>query len=102
MQSSAGSSNKVNAKGLRLGLVCALLGMLLSSCSRHEAEPSSEQGGSMWAQQANQALAQQNDYSDPPSFEDAKRGFIAAPQGQVKNAQGQVIWDFDAFAFDAT
>ncbi len=99
MQSSAGSSNKVNAKGLRLGLVCALLGMLLSSCSRHEAEPSSEQGGSMWAQQANQALAQQNDYSDPPSFEDAKRGFIAAPQGQVKNAQGQVIWDFDAFAF---
>ena len=30
---------------------------------------------------------------------DARKGFIAAPSGQIKDAQGKVIWDFDAFAF---
>ncbi len=30
---------------------------------------------------------------------DARKGFIAAPTGQIKDAAGQVIWDFDAFAF---
>ena len=30
---------------------------------------------------------------------DARKGFVAAPSGQIKDAQGQVIWDFDAFAF---
>ena len=30
---------------------------------------------------------------------DARKGFVAAPTGQVKDAQGKVIWDFDAFAF---
>jgi alkyl sulfatase BDS1-like metallo-beta-lactamase superfamily hydrolase len=30
---------------------------------------------------------------------DARKGFIAAPTGQIKDAQGKVIWDFDAFAF---
>jgi alkyl sulfatase BDS1-like metallo-beta-lactamase superfamily hydrolase len=35
----------------------------------------------------------------PKTFEDAKRGFIAAPSGQVKDAAGNVIWDFDSYAF---
>jgi len=30
---------------------------------------------------------------------EARRGFIAAPRGQMRNEAGQVIWDFDAFAF---
>ena len=30
---------------------------------------------------------------------DARKGFIAAPTGQIKDAQGKVIWDFDAFVF---
>ena len=30
---------------------------------------------------------------------DARRGFIAAPTGQVKDSEGKVIWDFDAFSF---
>ncbi|MBN8509609.1 MAG: MBL fold metallo-hydrolase [Burkholderiales bacterium] len=50
-------------------------------------------------QQANEAVAKAADLSDPPSFADARRGFVAAPTGQVKDAQGRVIWDFDAFAF---
>ena len=30
---------------------------------------------------------------------DARKGFVAAPSGQIKDAQGKLIWDFDAFAF---
>jgi len=30
---------------------------------------------------------------------DARRGFIAAPTGQVKDSEGKVVWDFDAFSF---
>ncbi|WP_447507344.1 alkyl/aryl-sulfatase [Acinetobacter lactucae] len=32
-------------------------------------------------------------------FNNAARGFIAKPSGQIKNEQGDVIWDFDAFNF---
>lgn len=33
------------------------------------------------------------------ALEDARRGFIAAPSGQVRDAAGTVIWDFGAFDF---
>lgn len=49
--------------------------------------------------EANATVAKAADLSDPPSFADARRGFIAAPTGQVKNAEGRVVWDFDAYAF---
>lgn len=39
------------------------------------------------------------DVNAPASFEDARRGLIATPSGQVRNAQGQVVWDFDALRF---
>jgi alkyl sulfatase BDS1-like metallo-beta-lactamase superfamily hydrolase len=45
------------------------------------------------------AVSQADDLSDPASFADARRGFVAAPHGQVKDAAGHTIWDFDAFAF---
>ena len=48
---------------------------------------------------ANAAVAQAADLSDPVNFADAQRGFIAAPTGQVKDEQGRVVWDFDAFSF---
>ncbi|RSO58077.1 MBL fold metallo-hydrolase [Acinetobacter lactucae] len=32
-------------------------------------------------------------------FNNAARGFIAKPSGQIKNEQEDVIWDFDAFNF---
>lgn len=36
---------------------------------------------------------------DPGSFEDARRGFIAAPSGQILDEQGKLVWDFAALAF---
>lgn len=39
------------------------------------------------------------DVDDPGSFEDSRRGFIAAPSGQIRDEQGKVVWDFQALAF---
>ena len=54
---------------------------------------------SEFVQKSNAQLAKSHDFSDPSSFADARRGFIAAPDGQIKDETGRVIWDYDAFAF---
>ena len=81
-------------------IVCsALLLTLLVACSRNASETSD--GGDVSAQVAlhHQAARAGVDLSDLASFADAGRGFIAAPTGQVRDADGQVVWDYDAFAF---
>lgn len=50
-------------------------------------------------QRAQAEVAHQLQHADTGDVADAKRGFIAAPSGQVRNEAGQVIWDHDAFAF---
>lgn len=50
-------------------------------------------------QRAQAEVAHQLQHADASDFTDARRGFIAAPSGQVRNEAGQVIWDHDAFAF---
>jgi len=47
----------------------------------------------------NAVAARELDLKNPAAFADAERGFIAAPGGHVKDEQGHVVWDFDAFAF---
>ncbi len=37
--------------------------------------------------------------ADRASFDDATRGLIARPQGQVRAADGRTVWDFDRFNF---
>lgn len=53
-------------------------------------------------QRAQAEVAHQLQHADAHDFESARRGFIAAPTGQVRNEAGQVIWDHDAFAFQQT
>ena len=76
-------------------LACAAL----SACQR--SGPATPAGGEATptVQKAHAAVAADAELSDPASFADARRGFIAAPKGQVKDEAGNVIWDFDAFAF---
>lgn len=71
---------------------------LLAGCGR-QAAPSASSGVTSQVQEAQHATARAADLSDPAAFADARRGFIAAPKGQVKNAAGEVIWDYEAFAF---
>lgn len=49
---------------------------------------------------ANAAVKTALPFSDEQDFADAKRGFIGTwDQPTIKNAAGQVVWDFEAFAF---
>jgi alkyl sulfatase BDS1-like metallo-beta-lactamase superfamily hydrolase len=76
-----------------------LLAMLLAACGRSAAPPGTDAQVTAAVRQAHAAVAAAADLSDPPSFADARRGFIAAPEGQVRDEAGQVIWDYGAFAF---
>ena len=49
--------------------------------------------------QANAAMAKSLNLADGLDMEEAKRGFIARPTGQIKAADGTVLKDFDAYAF---
>jgi alkyl sulfatase BDS1-like metallo-beta-lactamase superfamily hydrolase len=73
--------------------------MLLAGCAPSEQPPPAGADASSSTLAANAAVAAALDLADPPSFADAERGFIAAPTGQVRNEGGDVIWDYDAFAF---
>ncbi|MDR3345272.1 MAG: MBL fold metallo-hydrolase [Oscillospiraceae bacterium] len=48
---------------------------------------------------ANDALYGELDFSDTADFENARKGFIAPPEGSIKNAEGRVIWDWNEYAF---
>jgi alkyl sulfatase BDS1-like metallo-beta-lactamase superfamily hydrolase len=48
---------------------------------------------------ANAQFIQELKLDDPQDFEDARRGFIARPEGKILGADGSVLIDFDAFKF---
>ncbi len=82
-------------------LAAALAATALASCKPVAQATAAETAGeaTLGVQRANAAVAKAIDLSDPASFADARRGFIAAPEGQIRDAGGHVIWDFAAFAF---
>ncbi len=82
-------------------VVCLLaLSLLSAACSPR---PPGDRGGdapvSDAVREAHRQVARSLRLDDPQPPSDAARGFIAAPTGQVRDRQGQVIWDYDAFAF---
>jgi len=86
-------------RGLPAAGLMACLVASLAACSPKTGAPSAGGDATPAVQQAHGAVVKAADLSDPLSFADAKRGFIAAPNGQVKDVQGNVIWDYDSFAF---
>ncbi len=48
---------------------------------------------------ANAQFTQELKLDDPQDFEDAKRGFMARPEGKILGADGSVLVDFEAFKF---
>ena len=61
----------------------------LTACQKMTSTQSASQTGS----------SEVTEQSDWLLKSDARRGLIAAPSGQIKDDQGKIIWDFDAFAF---
>ncbi|MFM9998710.1 MAG: hypothetical protein ACKVP1_07335, partial [Burkholderiaceae bacterium] len=81
-------------------IVCSVLLLtLLAACSRNASETNDASAVSAQVGRQHQAARAGVDLSDLAAFADADRGFIAAPTGQVRDADGQVVWDYDAFAF---
>lgn len=84
------------------GLVCAALAALvgLTACERKPtAQTGDESSASATVIQANANMAKDLALGDRADFDDAKRGFIAAPKGQIVAADGTVLKDFDAYPF---
>ncbi len=51
-------------------------------------------------QKANAALLNELDFTDRADFDDAKRGFIAAPTNPIiKDADGREVWNLEAYDF---
>jgi alkyl sulfatase BDS1-like metallo-beta-lactamase superfamily hydrolase len=85
---------------MRLGTFTFLAALSIAGCGeREQTSADAHADVSPHVLQANAAVAQAHDLSDPASQADARKGWIASPKGQVKDAQGRVIWDYDAFAF---
>lgn len=82
-----------------LGLLAALLTLSLWGCARPSEAPATGAEVAPPVRALHQAAQEADDLSDPASFADARRGFIAVPKGQIHDADGKLIWDFDAFGF---
>jgi alkyl sulfatase BDS1-like metallo-beta-lactamase superfamily hydrolase len=90
--------NGVRRAWARCG-ACVAAALALAGCAGHGRQPAATGVALAPAVRANADVAKVYDLADARSFEDAARGLIAAPSGQVRDAAGRVIWDFDGFAF---
>jgi alkyl sulfatase BDS1-like metallo-beta-lactamase superfamily hydrolase len=82
-----------------LSLPLAVALAALPGCRRTEGPPPAGGEASPATAEANRRVAQAHDLSDPAAFADARRGLLAVPHGQVRGEDGEVVWDFDSFAF---
>ena len=86
-------------RGLPLYALTLVLVGTLGACSRSGGSGGSASEASPTVVQANADMAKGLNLADQQDFEDAKRGFIAKPTGQIKAADGSVLKDFDVYNF---
>ena len=86
-------------RGLPLYALALVLVGTLGACSRSGGSGGSASEASPTVVQANADMAKGLNLADQQDFEDAKRGFIAKPTGQIKAADGSVLKDFDVYNF---
>ena len=83
----------------RLALLAATLALLAGCGNKTSGIGGTAGDASPQTQQANAQVAKELKLDDPQDFEDAKRGFIAKPSGQILAADGSVLKDFAAYDF---
>lgn len=76
-----------------------LLAALINGCGKNAGVGGTTSDATPATVKANEQFAQSLDLNNQQDFEDAKRGFIAKPTGQIVGADGAVLIDFDAFNF---
>ncbi len=80
--------------------MAALLLALVAGCGKNTGVGGAAGDAEAATQKANELMAQEFKLDDPQDFEDAKRGFIARPEGKIMSADGAtVLIDFDAYKF---
>lgn len=85
---------------MKMPYYVALAALLALTGCNDKVEVKSASGDSTPATlKANEKFAQDLNLDDQQDFEDAKRGLIARPEGQIRDANGKVLVDFDAFKF---
>jgi len=77
----------------------AAIVLVLAACGRHTAVGGTASDAMPATVKANAKLARELDFSDRRDFEDARRGFIAKPEGRIVGANGKILVDFEAFDF---
>lgn len=81
-------------------VMCAALLLQLSGCGKNPGVGGSAGDVTAATLTANAQFAQELKLDDPQDLEDAKRGFIARPEGKILAADGtSVLIDFDAYKF---
>lgn len=100
IRESDGRERMMDSKAARIGFI-AIASALLAACQPSDTGKRAQSGGDVTASaaQTNAAVARTLNLADPVDFEEARRGLIATPKGQVKSEDGKVVWDFDAFSF---
>lgn len=81
-------------------LLAALAALALVACGRTPAPP--DTAGSdvtPTTAQAQAEVARALPLAEPQAFEDAARGLVARPQGQIRADDGSLLIDFDAYRF---
>ncbi|WP_339544491.1 alkyl/aryl-sulfatase [Pseudomonas sp. RA_35y_Pfl2_P32] len=77
-----------------------LLAALIAACLAQSAGASQPPvAASPLTAASNAAVLKQLPFSDRTDYESVNRGLIAPFKGQVKSAEGKVIWDMQAYAF---
>ena len=85
-------------KFILTGWVCATL---LCACGKDAAIGGANGDATAQTVRVNAEFSQALPLSEQRDFEDAKRGLIARPTGQIRADDGRVLIDFDAFKFIA-
>jgi alkyl sulfatase BDS1-like metallo-beta-lactamase superfamily hydrolase len=100
-----GSAGWPHRSALRQSLIGLMACLALAGCGRATGPTAPDRAAttagevSAAVQQQLAAAAQGPELRDPQPMADARRGLLAVPQGQVKDASGRVLWDFDAYRF---
>lgn len=86
-------------KTTRLSLAALAAMLLLAGCGKNTGIGGSAGDATATTIAANAQFAKDLPLADQQDFEDAKRGFIAKPEGKITLADGTVLKDFAAYDF---